>query len=117
MDYINITTHPDRCNYSDIHDCYILNDHSEWRDDVRDYIYTGEYSFLNDTSSIEERIRLNQEHQERENSRRSRRTTSQPEVSFLMSELERIGMDYFTLRNNIEVERENTREEATDELP
>jgi hypothetical protein len=113
LDYLNITTNPNNCNYSDIHDCHILNEHSEWRDDIRDYIYIGEYSHLNDNSSIEERIRLNKEHEE---TRRSRRRSSQPEVSLLMSELERIGMDYFTLRNNIEVEREDTREQATDEL-
>ena len=109
--YLNIQTHPDNCNYSEIHDSYILSKDCEWRDDVRDYVYIGEYSFMNDNSSIEERIKLNKEQEE---TRISRRISSTSEVSDLMSELQRIGMDYFSLRRNIEVERENQIEESTD---
>jgi hypothetical protein len=106
LDYLNINTHPNNCNYSEIHDAYILSEHVEWREDVRDYIYSGDYSYLNDNSSIEERIRLNKEYDETRRSRRSKSNITED----LMSELQRIGMDYFTLRNNIQIERE----EATD---
>lgn len=56
VEYLNINTHPDRCNYSEINDGYILCEHSEWREDIRDYIFTGEYSHLNNNDRIEKRI-------------------------------------------------------------
>jgi hypothetical protein len=65
LNYLNINTHPDRCNYSEIHDCYILSEHAEYREDVRDYIFCGEYLHLNDNSAIEERIRFNKEREEK----------------------------------------------------
>jgi hypothetical protein len=112
IDYLNINTHPSNCNYSEIHDAYILSKDCEWREDVRDYIYIGDYSYLNDNSSIEERIRLNKEYDEKIRIRRKSNNTEQI-TEELMSEIQRIGIDYFRLRQNIEIERE----EATDELP
>jgi hypothetical protein len=110
LEYLNINTNPNNCNYSDIHDAYILSEHSEWREDIRDYIYIGEYSFINDNSSIEERIRLNKEYEETRRSRRKFNITEQI-TEELMSEIQRIGIDYFRLRQDIEIER------ATDDLP
>ena len=38
-------------------DCYILKENTEWREDIQDYIYTGDYSELNDNQRIESRIK------------------------------------------------------------
>jgi len=70
LQYINIQTHPDRCNYSDILDQYILCEHAEWREDIRDYIFSGEYSHLNNTERIEQRIKDNEEWEKKRISRR-----------------------------------------------
>jgi hypothetical protein len=73
LNYLNMNAHPDRCNYSEIHDQYLLSDHSQWRDDLRDYVFSGEYSNLNDVNRIEQRIKDNEEYEKERESRRSRR--------------------------------------------
>ena len=73
LNYLNMNAHPDRCNYSEIHDQYLLSDHSLWRDDLRDYVFSGEYSNLNDVNRIEQRIKDNEEYEKERESRRSRR--------------------------------------------
>jgi hypothetical protein len=92
VQYMNIHTHPNRCNYSEIHDQYILSEHSEWNEDIRDYIFTGDYEHLNDKSSIEERIKNNKER----DIRNSKRT-----ISSYLEEVHRISMNYF---NNIQID-------------
>lgn len=69
--YIDMNVHPNRCNYSEILDHYILSEHSEWRDDLRDYVFIGEYSDFNNELSINSRLELIKENETRR-SRRSR---------------------------------------------
>ena len=76
LNYLNMSAHPDRCNYSEIHDQYLLSEHSQWRDDLRDYVFGGEYSHLNDVNRIEQRIKDNEEYEKERESRRSRRGSS-----------------------------------------
>lgn len=73
LQYLDMNAHPDRCNYSDMMDQYILCEHSQWREDVRDYVFSGEYSHLNDMDVIEQRIKDNEEYEKMRSSRRSRR--------------------------------------------
>jgi hypothetical protein len=56
LNYLDTYTSPNNCVYSEVHDDYILNDHSEWREDCRDYIYSGEWSHLNNVDAINNRI-------------------------------------------------------------
>jgi hypothetical protein len=76
LQYLNMNVHPDRCNYSDIMDEYILCEHTQWREDLRDYIFSGEYEHLNDTRRIEQRIKDNEEYERLRSSRRIRRGSS-----------------------------------------
>jgi hypothetical protein len=62
-----MTAHPDRCNYSDILDQYILSEHAEWREDIRDYVFGGDKAHLNDNDRIQNRVK---EIEERETRRR-----------------------------------------------
>lgn len=73
LQYLDMNAHPDRCNYSDMMDQYILCEHSQWREDVRDYVFSGEYSHLNDMDVIEQRIKDNEEYEKMRSSRRIRR--------------------------------------------
>lgn len=57
LDYLDLNTHPAKCYYSEMMDCYILKENAEWREDIQDYIYTGDYSELNDNERIESRIK------------------------------------------------------------
>lgn len=57
LDYLDMTAHPDRCKYSNIFDQYILPEHSEWREDIRDYIFGADKSHLNDNLRIENRVK------------------------------------------------------------
>ena len=114
LQYLNINTSSNNCNHSNVYDQYILSDHCEWREDIRDYVFGGEYSHLNNDEKINERIK---EYQEWEN-RRSKRMKE----SFLDSFVARgydvsdtIPQNYFdriinrrTLDSNIEpIENEN----------
>lgn len=70
LDYLNINTHPDRTSYSETNDAYILPEHCEWREDIRDYIFTGEYSHLNNEERLEIRIKEFEGYEQRKSSRR-----------------------------------------------
>ena len=61
LDYLNMNAHPDRCNYSDLYDRYILSEHVEWREDIRDYVFGSEYDNLNDNDAIQNRLNYIQE--------------------------------------------------------
>ena len=89
LNYLNMNAHPNRCNYSEIHDQYILCEHVQWRDDIRDYIFADEYTHLNDMERIEQRIKDNEEYEKQRASRRSRRSPST--VSELLQTLNRSG--------------------------
>jgi hypothetical protein len=67
LEYLDMTAHPDRCNYSDILDQYILSEHAEWREDIRDYVFGGDKAHLNDNDRIQNRVK---EIEERETRRR-----------------------------------------------
>ncbi len=101
LSYLNINTHPDRCNYSDIHDCYILSENAEYREDIRDYVFCGEYSHLNDNSAIEERIRLNKEREEKRALKRKSQNSETSDRSdairrSLLEQIESITSEYMT---------------------
>jgi hypothetical protein len=81
LDYIHVNTHPDRCNYSEIHDRYILSEHAQWREDVRDYVFTGEYLYLNNNDKIEKRIKDNEEYEKQRTSRRRRSSSYTSDTS------------------------------------
>jgi hypothetical protein len=74
-----MTAHPDRCNYSDILDQYILSEHVEWREDIRDYVFGGDKAHLNDNERIQNRVK---EIEERE----TRRNKSVSDLTSLFSE-------------------------------
>lgn len=100
INYLNMNAHPDRCNYSEIHDQYILCEHVQWRDDIRDYIFADEYTHLNDMEIIEQRIKDNEEYEKQRSSRRSRRSPSM--VSELLQTLNRSGdIDVSNLYNQL----------------
>jgi hypothetical protein len=73
LEYLDMSAHPDRCNYSEILDQYILCENAEWREDIRDYIFGGEYQHLNNEERISNRLKEIEEH---ENKRRVRRGSS-----------------------------------------
>ncbi len=74
LEYLDMTAHPDRCNYSDILDQYILSEHAEWREDIRDYVFGGDKSHLNDDERIQRRLK---DIEERESRKKARLSTSQ----------------------------------------
>jgi hypothetical protein len=76
LHYLNMNAHPDRCNYSNIMDQYILCDHSQWREDIEDYVFIGEYSEMNDNDRIEQRLKDIEEYSKQRTIRRSRRSSS-----------------------------------------
>ena len=76
LDYLNINTYSDRCNYSDIMNRYIYTENAEYREDIRDYVFSGEYSHLNDMDRIENRIKELEEYEKNKASRRKLRTLS-----------------------------------------
>lgn len=77
VDYLNINTHSNRCNYSSVMDKYILNDHSEWRDDIRDYVFAeGEYYHLNDQEAINLKVKEREEiNKRRQKEREAQKST------------------------------------------
>ena len=79
LEYLDMTAHPDRCNYSDILDQYILSEHVEWREDIRDYVFGGDKAHLNDNERIQNRVK---EIEERE----TRRNKSVSDLTSLFSE-------------------------------
>ena len=85
LDYLNIETHSSRCNYSEILERYILSDNCEWREDVRDYIFTGEYEHLNNTEAIEKRIKQNEE---RLAKWKNQKTKINPEIQVTSGEIQ-----------------------------
>jgi hypothetical protein len=115
IEYVHVNTHPDRCNYSEIHDQYILCEHSEWREDLRDYIYTGEFSYLNNTERIEQRIKDNEEYEKQRSSRRIRRGSSFAQE--LMQSIERIGIDTSTYENLIQTLNSASENNSSDVQP
>lgn len=60
--YLDINTHPSRCEYSNIMDVYIYTENAEYREDISDYIFSGEYSHLNDYERIDNRVEEIKEH-------------------------------------------------------
>ncbi len=74
LEYLDMTAHPDRCNFSDILDQYILSEHAEWREDIRDYVFGGDKSHLNDDERIQRRLK---DIEERESRKKARLSTSQ----------------------------------------
>jgi len=65
LEYLNINTSSNNCNHSNVYDQYILSEHCEWREDIRDYVFGGEYSHLNNEEKINEKIKENQEWESR----------------------------------------------------
>lgn len=57
LEYLDMTAHPDRCNYSDIYGQYILSEDAEWRQDMRDYIFSKNKDHLNDYQIIKSRLK------------------------------------------------------------
>ena len=55
LSYTDINTHPDRCNYSDVNDCYILREDCVYDDMCRDYIFKDDLNQHNDIESIKRR--------------------------------------------------------------
>lgn len=76
LDYLDISAHPDRCNYSEILDQYIICEHAEWREDIRDYVFGGEHAHHNDSDRINYRLKELEEYEKRRLSRRSRTSES-----------------------------------------
>ena len=97
LNYLNMNAHPDRCNYSEVNDQYILCEHVQWREDIRDYIFSDEYIHLNDMERIEQRIKDNEEYEKQRASRRSRRSPSM--VSELLQTFNRGDIDVSNLYN------------------
>lgn len=85
IEYLNVNTHPDRCNYSEIHDQYILSENCQWREDIRDYIFSGEYSHLNNDERIEQRVKDNEEYEKKRASRRRSSSSLSRDLSDLVS--------------------------------
>jgi hypothetical protein len=77
LDYLNMSAHPDRCNYSDVLDRYILCDHAEWREDIRDYVFGSEYDKFNDQDAIQSKLDYIQESETRRSRRSAGRSVSQ----------------------------------------
>lgn len=76
LQYIDMSAHPDRCNYSNIMDQYILCDHSQWREDIEDYVFSDDYSKFNENERIEKRLKDIEEYENQRAARRSRRGSS-----------------------------------------
>jgi len=76
LHYLDMNAHPDRCNYSNIMDQYILCEHSQWREDIEDYVFIGAYSDLNDNERIKQRLKDMEEYEKQRATRRSRRSSS-----------------------------------------
>jgi hypothetical protein len=72
-----MSAHPDRCNYSDVLDRYILCDHAEWREDIRDYVFGSEYDKFNDQDAIQSKLDYIQESETRRSRRSAGRSVSQ----------------------------------------
>jgi hypothetical protein len=93
LDYLNMNTHPNRCNFSELYDRYILSDHAEWREDLRDYIFGGEYANLNDNDVIQNRLDYIKE-------RETKRSRKGKGVSEMLQQL-RGDEDMYRLYNEI----------------
>lgn len=72
LEYLDMSAHPDRCNYSDLMDRYILSEHAEWREDIRDYVFGSEYDEFNDKDAIQFKLDQIKESE----TRRSRRSAT-----------------------------------------
>lgn len=114
LDYVDMNVHPDRCNYSDLLDHYILSEHCEWREDIRDYIFSGEYQHLNDLERINTRVSEIQEYENQRSARRSRRS---PETSVDLENLiqfidnDQVRQIYEEMLANVRI---NTNQETLD---
>jgi len=95
LQYLNMTAHPDRCNYSDVLDQYILSSHAEWREDLRDYVFGPEFSSFNDVERIEERVKYIEENERQRASRRSKNSS----ISELLQAFERSEIDMSSIYN------------------
>jgi hypothetical protein len=93
LDYLNMNTHPNRCNFSELYDRYILSEHAEWREDLRDYIFGGEYANLNDNDVIQNRLDYIKE-------RETKRSRKGKGVSEMLQQL-RGGEDMYRLYNEV----------------
>ena len=112
LEYLDMTAHPDRCNYSDILDQYILSEHVEWREDIRDYVFGGDKAHLNDNDRIQNRVK---EIEERETRRRQpNRSISELTSLFEQSTGDDIHRVYERILNQISndyISQETTTEE------
>jgi len=112
LEYLDMTAHPDRCNYSDILDQYILSEHAEWREDIRDYVFGGDKAHLNDNDRIQNRLK---EIEERETRRRQpNRSISELTSLFEQSTGDDIHRVYERILNQISndyISQETTTEE------
>jgi hypothetical protein len=71
LDYLDISAHPDRCNYSEIHEQYIISEHAEWREDIRDYVFSAQYDQFNNYERINNRLKEIEEYETKRVRRRS----------------------------------------------
>ena len=55
LDYLNLRTGMHNVSYSEVNSVYILIKHSEYVEDIKDYIFKGEWSHLNNLEAIETR--------------------------------------------------------------
>lgn len=54
LDYLNIWTSQNNTNWSEVNNQYILSKDCEYKENLRDYIFIGEYENLNNPTKIEE---------------------------------------------------------------
>lgn len=55
IDYLNIFTHSNNAQWSEVNDQYILNKHSRYDDEIQDVVFAGDYEEKNNTLSIKSR--------------------------------------------------------------
>lgn len=55
LPYLNLHTYNNSCSYSEINETYIYNRDCEYDRDLNDYLFTGEYTHLNNNELIEQK--------------------------------------------------------------
>lgn len=81
LQYLEMTAHPDRCNYSEIFDEYILSEHVEWREDIRDYVFGAQYKHFNNDEKVLNRLKEIEEYENRRKACRSVKPVATSELS------------------------------------
>lgn len=56
LEYLNVITHSNNAQWSDINKQFILNEHCRYDQHLEDIIFTGEYKHLNDSKKIKEKM-------------------------------------------------------------